>query len=190
MVCGLLRIDLWNFKYSKENSMNQQKDSNQNQSKSQSSQTSQGSQSSQSQTPKSSQSQTQASGGSATGSAGGAVSSDQPQRHPQQNAILDPLIKFENAIAGFAGTLGETRHNIETVVDLTLRSKDELVHIKDAFMPYLTDARDVTQKVANKVRSTPTPVIWTVAGLIGSFLVWTFYSGKAPQISKAKAVLH
>ncbi len=132
---------------------------------------------------------TQASGQNKSLNAGDR-SENQTQKHPQQNAILEPLAKFEEAITGFAGTLGETRQNIETVVDLTLRSKDELVHIKDAFMPYLTDARDVTQKVATRVRSTPSPVIWTVAGLIGSFLVWSLYSGKSTHSSKAKGVLH
>ena len=112
------------------------------------------------------------------------LSGSPSQKHPQQNAILEPLAKFEEAIVGFAGTLSETRQNIETVVDLTLRSKDELVHIKEAFMPYLTDARDVTQKVATRVRATPSPVIWTAAGLIGSFPASDPVSAAQPAPSK------
>ncbi len=133
---------------------------------------------------------TEQSAGSSSKESSREMTSTQGQKHPQQNAILEPLAKFEEAITGFAGTLGETRQNIETVVDLTLRSKDELLHIKEAFMPYLTDARGVTQKVASRVKATPTPVIWTVAGLIGSFLVWSLYSGKTTHVAKSKAALH
>lgn len=96
-----------------------------------------------------------------------------------QDSIIGTLVKFEQAISGLTSTVEQTRHNIEHVIDLSMKSKEELKHIKDQVMPYVTTARNASQVVATKVRANPRPIAFTVFGLVGALFVWGYFQNKS-----------
>lgn len=99
-----------------------------------------------------------------------------------QDSIIGTLVKFESAISGLTQTVEQTRHNIEHVVDLSMKSKDELKHIKDSLMPYISTARDASQKVVSRVRTNPRPVAFALVGLLGGLFLLSYLQGKKTEI--------
>lgn len=102
-----------------------------------------------------------------------------------QNSIIDTLIKFESAISGLTQTVEQTRHNIEHIVDLSMKSKDELKHIKDTLMPYVSTAADASQKVVTKVRNNPRPFAFAMVGLFGTLFLLSFLGNRHKNVADA-----
>jgi sensor c-di-GMP phosphodiesterase-like protein len=87
------------------------------------------------------------------------------------DSILGKLSKFESAISGLTHTIEQTRHNFENALDLSVKSKEELRHIKESVMPYVTTARQASQKAVSRVRSNPRPVALFAGCVFGCLLL-------------------
>ncbi len=110
-----------------------------------------------------------------------------------QDAVETSLAKFESALAQLADKVEDTSHRVEHVGEMALRSRDELVHLKNSaksavqpFIPYWRKGRNISTRTVNQIRMNPKPFFWGVAGLVGAYLAYRSFQ-KRPGIQNMKS---
>jgi hypothetical protein len=100
-----------------------------------------------------------------------------------EEVVTANISRLENVMEELTEKVEDTSRKLQHMMDLGIRQKDELLHLKDkaedTVLPVLRQGRDFGRNLSSKARANQEPLLYGSVALLTGWLVYRFIARRS-----------